>query len=67
MSDHGGGHGKPKKKAGGHGGGGHGGGAGHGDSGSIASWQLAVLGIVAFVLLYLFYSGSIGPSIPVEY
>lgn len=62
MSDHGGGHGKPKKPAGG---GGHGG--GHGDSGSISGWQLAIIGIIAIVLLVMFYTGQIGPSTPVQY
>lgn len=63
MSGHGGGggHGKPKKPAGG----GHGG--GHGGGGSIPGWQLAVLGIIAIILLVMFYTGQIGPSMPVEY
>ncbi len=60
MSGHGGGGGKPKKSAGGHGG-------GHGDSGSISGWQLAILGIVAVILLVMFYTGQIGPSTPVQY
>lgn len=65
MSDHG--HGKPKgkPKAGGHGAA-HGGG-GHGDSSGPSGWMLLALGIVAAVLMFLFYSGSLGPSIPVSY
>lgn len=60
MSDHGGGHGKPKKPAGGHGG-------GHGDSGSIPGWQLAILGMIAIVLLVMFYTGQIGPTTPTQF
>ena len=63
MSDHGGGHGKPKKPAGGHGGG-HGGGLG--DS-SIPGWQLAILGMIAIVLLVMFYTGQIGPTTPTQF
>lgn len=61
MSGHGGGGGKPKKPAGG----GHGG--GHGDSGSIPGWQLAILGIIAIVLLVMFYTGQIGPTAPPQF
>lgn len=66
MADHG--HGKPKgkPKAGGHGGAPHGGG-GHGESSSPSGWMLLALGIVAVVLLIMFYSGSLAPPIPVSY
>lgn len=65
MSDHGGhGGGKPKHKP--KAGGAHGAG-GHGESSGPSGWQLIIFAIIAVVLLIAFYSGAIGPSIPVNY
>ncbi len=63
MADHGHGGGKPKGKPK------HGAsGGGHGESSSVSGLTLAVLGIIAVVLLVMFYSGAIsGPSVPVDF
>ncbi len=55
MADHGKPKGKPKHAP-----------AGGGGSEGPSGLMLAVLGIVAVVLLILFYSGTIGPPIPYE-
>ena len=62
MADaHGGGHkgGGAHKKPAAHG--------AHSTSEGPSGWMMIALGIVAIVLLIMFYSGAIGPSIPANY